>query len=119
MNLRRLDHNALMGRRTRQYTDAWNDAKCKTIHTEQSRDLSFSQSSRHFTASQYFLPIKRTNSAFRTMNTDIPASSLDQVKIATLLFVTPFYTEPAMCPPLPNGNKLTTPDFVRQFYPAK
>jgi hypothetical protein len=32
-----------------------------------------------------------------------------------LLFLTLFYTE-ALRTPLPNGNKLTTPEFVRRFF---
>jgi hypothetical protein len=53
------------------------------------------------------------------MNTVVTTSSSDQVKIATLLFLTLFYTEHRAHSPLPNGNKLTTPDFVRPISQAK
>jgi len=64
---------------------------------------------RHFTASQYFLPIKRIQLNFRTLRPACAATtSSDQVKIATLLFLSLLYTEAHSTTPLPNGNKLTT-----------
>jgi hypothetical protein len=93
--------------------------KCKTIHTESSAYLSVFQSSGILPHRNISCRSSETGQVFRTMNTVCTTSSSDQVKIATLLFLTLFYTEPPAHSSLPNGNKLTIPDFVRRFSQAK
>jgi hypothetical protein len=93
--------------------------KCKTIHTEQRTFLSVFQSSGILPHRNISCRSSGTGWFSRTMNTVVTTSSSDQVKIARLLFLTPFYTEHHKDSPLPNGNKLTTPDFLRYFSQAK
>ena len=106
--------------------------KCKSAHIDHPHPCPFSKQ-QYFTASQYFLPSQATSPVFppdaspaatrcagaRVANTSATTSLSDQVKIASLLFLTPFYTEVPRRPPRRNGNKLTTPDFVRSFLQAK
>ena len=93
--------------------------KCKTIHTEQVSILSFSKAAVFYRIAIFPADQAKRAGFPHVEHGGCTTSSSDQVKIATLLFLTLFYTEHPAHSPLPNGNKLTTPEFVRQFYPAK